>query len=84
MTTATVKLYASLSSYLPPGAVRNAVEVSLPADATVMAALEKFNVPEKLCHLVLLNGVFVPPRSRSVCVVANGDTIAAWPPVAGG
>jgi sulfur carrier protein ThiS len=84
MTTATVKLYASLSTYLPSGAVRNAIEVSLPTEATIGLALEKLNVPPKLCHLVLLNGIFVPPGSRSDCAVANGDTISVWPPVAGG
>jgi sulfur carrier protein ThiS len=85
MTNATVKLYASLGDYLPPGAKNNAIEIELPPEeATVTAALSRLNVPMERCHLVLVNGLFIPPSSRANCPVEEGDTIAAWPPVAGG
>jgi len=85
MTSATLKLYASLSDYLPPGAKDNAIMVELPpGEATVTAVLGKLNVPMERCHLVLVNGLFVPPSSRAALEVKDGDTIAAWPPVAGG
>lgn len=84
MTTATVKLYASLSGYLPQGARRNAVELTLPDDSTVTAVLERLKVPPAQCHLILLNGLFVAPSRRAGLVVKEGDTIAVWPPVAGG
>ncbi|MDH3790962.1 MAG: hypothetical protein OES41_04400, partial [Rhodospirillales bacterium] len=62
MASATVKLYASLSDYLPPGTKANAVKVLLPSDeATVEAILAQFNVPMEQCHLVLLNGLFIAP-----------------------
>ena len=85
MANATLKLYASLSEYLPPGAKENAIAITLPAgDATIAAALDTLNVPKERCHLVLLNGIFVSPSERATCAVQDGDTIAAWPPVAGG
>jgi len=85
MAKATVKLFASLSSYLPAGAKYNAAEINLEPDAaTVASALAALNVPMEKCHLVLLNGVFVTPGARVNCAVEDGDTISAWPPVAGG
>jgi molybdopterin converting factor small subunit len=33
---------------------------------------------------VLLNGIFVPPSRRPAAPLSDGDTIAIWPPVAGG
>ena len=84
MTTATVKLYASLSRYLPPGARQNTIELALPEGATVMSVLDRLKVPEVQCHLLLVNGIFVAPSRRAGLLVENGDTIAVWPPVAGG
>ena len=85
MAKATVKLFASLSSYLPASARNNSAEVSLSPDAaTVTAALSALKVPMEKCHLVLLNGVFILPSARANCTVEDGDTISAWPPVAGG
>ncbi len=84
MATATVKLYASLGSYLPSGADKNAIRISLPGEATVTSTLERLQVPQERCHLVLVNGEFVPPSARASRVIRDGDTLAVWPPVAGG
>ena len=84
MATATVKLYASLGSYLPSGADKNAIRLTLPVEATVMSTLEQLHVPQERCHLVLINGEFVPPGARASHVIRDGDTLAVWPPVAGG
>lgn len=84
MATATVKLYASLSRYLPDGADKNTIQVVLPPAATVTSTLAGLQVPPGRCHLVLVNGVFVSPGARASRPVADGDVIAVWPPVAGG
>ncbi len=80
----TVKLYATLSDYLPAGSKNNRLEVEVADSVTVNAVLAPFLLPPKLTHLVLLNGVFIPPEARSLTSVAEGDTIAVWPPIAGG
>ena len=38
----------------------------------------------KLVHLVLVNGVYVPPEQRAERVLKDGDVLAIWPPIAGG
>ena len=84
MKKATVKLFGSLSDYLPSKTKANAVRIDLTEEITIGAALAQLHVPEKLCHLVLLNGVFVPPSRRMKKVIVEGDVISVWPPVSGG
>jgi sulfur carrier protein ThiS len=80
----TIKLYATLGDYLPAGSKNNRVEVELPDHATVVAALAPFLLPPKLTHLVLINGVFIVPEARATTCLQMGDTLAVWPPIAGG
>ena len=80
----TIKLYATLTDYLPAGSSNNRVEIELAAGATVVTALAPFSLPPKLTHLVLVNGVFIPPQARASTIIQNGDTLAVWPPIAGG
>ncbi|MGB0721837.1 MAG: sulfur carrier protein ThiS [Gammaproteobacteria bacterium] len=56
----------------------------MPEGMSVEAAIDHFRVPREQCHLVIVNGVFVPPGSRSHTPLMDGDTLALWPPVAGG
>jgi len=84
MTKATIKLFASLSEFLPAGAKYNAVEVCLDNGTTIGSALTDMRVPEGLCHLVLLNGIFIPPSQRHSTAIGEGDVVSVWPPVAGG
>ncbi|MDP3538506.1 MAG: MoaD/ThiS family protein [Azonexus sp.] len=80
----TVKLYATLSDYLPPGSKNNRVEVEVVECAAVDAVLRPFSLPPKLTHLVLVNGVFIPPEERASTCLNDGDVLAVWPPIAGG
>jgi sulfur carrier protein ThiS len=41
-------------------------------------------MPMKLVHLVLVNGVYVPPEQRATRALCEGDVLAIWPPIAGG
>ena len=79
----TFKLYASLSEYLPPGSNDQQVKVDVAADTTPLMLLERYGVPLTEVHLVLVNGVFVPPSERNK-PLAEGDQLAVWPAVAGG
>jgi sulfur carrier protein ThiS len=85
----TFKLFATLSEYLPrelDGHVRTGCQlpVDVPEGATVQAVIDRFPMPRALVHLVLVNGVYVPPASRSTHPLRDGDALAVWPPVAGG
>lgn len=80
----TVKLYATLGDYLPAGSRSNRAEVEVAPGSSVADALAPFALPERLTHLVLVNGVFVPPGERATTPLNEGDTLAVWPPIAGG
>ena len=79
-----VKLYALLSDYLPAGAVDNQVELELPEGTTPEDVFAKFNLPRQYCSIVLVNGVYVEPSERGSRALGENDTLAIWPPVAGG
>lgn len=81
----TFKLYASLTDYLPPDRrTANQMPLEVPADAPIAKIVEPFGMPPKLVHLVLVNGVFVPPEERATRTLVEGDVLAIWPPIAGG
>ena len=81
----TFKLYASLTQYLPAEArYDNRVPLELPDGSTVAQVIEPFGLPQKLVHLVLVNGVYVPPDQRLSHVLKDEDVLAIWPPIAGG
>jgi sulfur carrier protein ThiS len=81
----TFKLYASLTQYLPAEArYDNRVPLELPEGSTVAQVIEPFGLPQKLVHLVLVNGVYVPPDQRLSHVLKHEDVLAIWPPIAGG
>lgn len=81
----TFKLYASLTQHLPAEARRsNQITIDVAENATIAQIVEPFGLPEKLVHLVLVNGVYVPPAERLSFVPKEGDVLAIWPPIAGG
>lgn len=80
----TFKLYASLGEYLPPGAVDNKITIELRPDETLGSLIKRHDLPERLVHLVLVNGVYVAPEDRASRVLVDGEVVAIWPPVAGG
>lgn len=79
-----LKLYASLSEYLPAGTENNTIVAEIPADASPYEVIDRFRVPRDQAHLILLNGVYVSPEDRDKTTFKEGDILAIWPPVAGG
>ena len=85
----TLKLYAMLGDRLPTeleGEKRsgNELRVNLREGETVQGVINRFKLPAKLVHLVLLNGVFIPTEARAMRALTAGDELAIWPPIAGG
>lgn len=79
-----LKLFATLAEFLPAGALANVAEIEVPAGTTPHQILDLYQVPRARAHLVLVNGVYVPPARRDTAVLNDGDALAIWPPVAGG
>ncbi len=80
----TFKLFATLTEYLPAHRKDNMVDLEVARGSTVQQIIDQFNLPEKLTHLVLVNGVYLTPMDRASRVLQEGDALAIWPPVAGG
>ena len=81
----TFKLFAALQDYLPQEAKRtNALVLEIDDATTIAQVIERFNLPQKLVHLVLIDGTFVPPAERAGRTLHEGETLSIWPPVAGG
>ena len=80
----TLKLFATLGDYLPPGARYNQTDLALTDGTTVQQVIERLALPPKLVHLVLVDGHYIPAEQRATRVLADGQALAIWPPIAGG
>ncbi|MFQ5660709.1 MAG: MoaD/ThiS family protein [Gammaproteobacteria bacterium] len=79
-----LKLYAGLAQHLPPQAEDNTTTLEVPDQATAHNVIDELKVPREKAHLILLNGVYLNPDERDTPRFHEGDTLAIWPPVAGG
>ena len=81
----TLKLFASLTDYLPTqDKYTNHVELDISPETTISQLVDQYRMPEKLVHLVLVNGSYVAPEQRPTQTLNEGDVLAIWPPIAGG
>ena len=81
----TLKLFASLTDYLPPAVkYTNMVELEVAPDSSISRIIGAMSLPEKMVHLVLVNGKYVEPEDRLTRTLAESDVLAIWPPIAGG
>ena len=85
----TLKLYAMLGDHLPPEAdgqkrKGNELPLNVPDGDTVQSVIDRCRLPPRLVHLVLVNGVYIPPQARAGHALAASDELAIWPPIAGG
>ena len=81
----TLKLYAGLTEYLPHEAREsNRVVLDVAPQSSIAEVIAPLNLPLKMVHLVLINGIYVAPGERARRTLNDGDTLAIWPPIAGG
>ena len=60
----TLKLYATLSEYLPEGSKKHRTVLDIHKEETAYGVIERYHVPKERAHLVLLNGVYLTPEQR--------------------
>jgi molybdopterin converting factor small subunit len=85
----TLKLFATLADYLPQEVdgrrrAHNQIALDVAEGTTVQSLIDRFQLPTKMTHLVLVNGVYITPSARAAHALAPGDALAIWPPIAGG
>ena len=80
----TLKLFATLTDYLPPQRDGNQVEIEVDPQASIHDILAPYGLPQKLVHLVLVNGHYIAPEDRGSRRLQEGDALAVWPSIAGG
>ncbi len=81
----TLKLFASLTDYLPATSkYTNIVELEVEDGVTITQVTEPYHLPPAMVHLVLVNGRYIAPADRAGQVLVEGDVLAIWPPIAGG
>ncbi|MDH5675559.1 MAG: MoaD/ThiS family protein [Myxococcales bacterium] len=82
--TITLKLFAMLRDKLPPGTRAGTTEVELDVGATPQVVIERFGIPRQMAHLVMINGRHLLPAEHKTAELQAGDTLAIFPPIAGG
>ena len=81
----TLKLFATLTDYLPAESrYTNIVELEVADGASILQVIEPYQLPQKLVHLVLVNGKYIAPTDRQTHALIEDDVLAIWPPIAGG
>ncbi len=74
-----IKLMGALRNQLSN--TKGSTEVDIESGATVDSVLKKLELPAGRVHLVMVNGTMEHDRGR---LLADGDELTLFPPVAGG
>jgi len=76
MITITIKLFADLTQFGPAKA-----EEELPEGSNINSIFEKYKIPKEKKTIILVNS---KPHYNRNSVLKDGDTVAIFPPLAGG
>jgi len=76
----TVKLYAMLRRYGPPLPLGAGFSCDVPADADVARVVEQLGIPDGVALVAMVNNEV----AHLDHVLAGGDVLSLFPPVAGG
>jgi len=80
----TLKCFAFLGQYLPPGAKGNSIQMEVDDGKTIAQLIDDLNIDQDAVELAILNEQFIDLRAREHAELKNRDTLALWPEVAGG
>jgi molybdopterin converting factor small subunit len=75
-----IKLFATLTKYLPPDAKNRTAELDTEEGTTTGQLLDQLEIPAALAHLTMING---HQESRDY-VLQPDDLLTVFPQVAGG
>jgi molybdopterin converting factor small subunit len=78
--TVEVRLFATLTQFLPSGSKAGTAVLDLPDGATIADLTRSLGIPPSLDRVLLLNGVNVEADAR----LRQGDLVDIFPPLAGG
>ena len=79
-----VKLFAMLREKLPPESNGEDVEIEVAEGITARGIIDQLEIPPQLAHLVMINGYHLLPDEITSRPLQAGETLAIFPPVAGG
>jgi molybdopterin converting factor small subunit len=77
--TVTVKLFATLKKYLPPGS-EEGTSVTLPAGSTVLNVIDALKIPHEQATMLVAGDTYVEKTTP----VTDGLQLSIFPPLAGG
>ncbi len=75
-----LRLYASLTRYLPAAREGNSCVLQIDPGTTIENLLQKLEIPPENPRVIFLNGV----HAKGDEVLKDGDRLGVFPPVAGG
>ena len=75
-----VVLYATLTQFLPLGAVNRKAAIDVRDGATAQEVMIQLGIPQEYPNILLVNG----RQARPETVLKDGETLAVFPPLAGG
>ncbi len=80
-----VRLFANLRERLPE-APRGRASLELDPGETLQGLLDRLDIPPPLAQMVLVDGQQAPRDrgGRTARVLAEGETVSVFPPLAGG
>lgn len=78
--TVSVKLFATLTKYLPPGSRKKTTSLELDDQATTHDIVKTLSIPDGHVHMILIDG----KHAQRGADLHDGAVVCFFPPIAGG
>lgn len=75
-----LKLFATLSKFLPPHPLGSAVQMDIPEGTSLGALAESLKLPPDEVKICFVNGRICEPDT----ILKDGDEVGIFPPIGGG